>query len=271
MNTRVLIITVIAIGLGLAAGYTALRYLNNRPSVIQVPAGSETASVVLAAQDLPLGRVLEESDLRVVEWPAEALPIGFASTREELVGRSLVDDVSPNEPILASKLAELGLFGIIPLIEPGMRAMSISVDQVVGVAGFVTPQTKVDVILVMTPAGSSDPVSKIILQNVQALASGEEIRESEDGTPELVPVVTLLLTPEDSEKLALAESEGRIRLVLRNTLDVETPETQGQRASGLFTGVAGPARRITTTAAVPSARESAIEIYRGGVRTLIYY
>jgi pilus assembly protein CpaB len=270
MNTRVLLITVLAILLGLAAGYTALRYLSDRPRVVQVEGGIETASVVLASRDLPLGRVLEEADLRVVEWPADALPVGFASTREELVERSLVDNVQANEPILAGKLAEGGLVGIIPLIEPGMRAMSIGVNQVVGVAGFVTPQTMVDVILIMTPPGGGDPTSKIILQNIQALASGEEIRESDDGTPVPVPVVTLLLSPSDSEKLALAVSQGQIRLVLRNTLDIEVVETSGERASRLLTGVArGPVRR---SAGSPVAvEESYITVYRAGVRSRIYY
>ena len=116
-------------------------------------------------------------------------------------------------------------------------------------------------------------MSKIILQNIQALAAGVEIRETEDGTPIEVQVVTVLLTPAESEKLDLAASQGEIRLALRNTLDLETPETTGERASRLFSGsLGGTGRRVVSAgSAVPTARESAIEIYRGGVRTLIYY
>jgi pilus assembly protein CpaB len=273
-TTRVLLILVLALLSGLAAGYAALRYLSDRPAPITVSSSrGETVPVVLASRDLPLGRILEESDLRLVEWPAGAVPTGFASSKEELVGRSLMANVETNEAILASKLADSGLRGIIALIPPGMRALSIRVDQVVGVAGFVTPQTRVDVILIMTPAGSQDPLSKVILQNIQALAAGQEIQETEDGRPVTVTVVTVLVTPEDAEKLALASNEGEIRLALRNTMDLESVETAGERASRLFAGSASPLARPTvrTGAAAPTAQESIIEIYRGGVRTLVAY
>ena len=271
-STRLFLILALATLFGLAAGYSALRYLSDRPTPI-VSARGETVSVVLATRDLPLGTVLEDSHLKAVEWPAGALPSGFATTGEELVGRSLIAEVRTNEAILSSKLADSGLRGIIPLIPSGMRAMSIRVDQVVGVAGFVTPQTKVDVILIMTPVGGSDPVSKVILQNLQALAAGEEIRETEDGRPVTVSVVTVLVTPAEAEKLALAANEGVIRLALRNTLDMEPVETAGERASRLFAGAESPLARPTvrTGATAPTARESIIEIYRGGVRTLVSY
>jgi pilus assembly protein CpaB len=144
---------------------------------------------------------------------------------------------------------------------------------VVGVAGFVTPQTRVDVILIMTPVGGSDPVSKVILQNVQALAAGAEIQETEDGRPVTVPVVTVLVTPAEAEKLALASNEGEIRLAFRNTLDMESVETGGERASRLFAGTESSLARPTvrTGSTAPTARESIIEIYRGGVRTLVSY
>jgi len=274
MNTRVLLILAIAILSGVAAGYSALRYLNSRPEVVQA-AETEggTVPVVLAARDLVLGTVVEDEDLQLVEWPTNAVPAGYATTRDQLVGQSLIANVAMNEPILTSKLEEGGLRGIIPLIPEGMRAMSIAVDQVIGVAGFVTPQTRVDVILIMEPQGSEDAVSKIILQNIRALAAGEEIRETEDGTPVTVPVVTVAVTPEEAETLALASNEGVIRLALRHALDLQAVETQGQRASRLFSGAPGPlsrpATRVGTTS--PSTRESIVAIIRGGVQTLIRY
>lgn len=272
-STRLLLILALAVVLGLAAGYSALRYLGDRPTPVVPTARREVVPVVLAAQDLPLGTILEDSHLKTVDWPAGAVPPGFAGTREELVGRSLITDVRTNEAILASKLADSGLRGLIPLIPPGKRAVSVRVDDVVSVAGFVTPQTKVDIILVMKPQGSDDTVSKVILQNVQALASGQQIRETEDGQAITVNVLTVLVTPEEAEKLALAAQEGHLRMALRNTLDLEQVETAGERASRLFAG-AGPAQarptaRTGTTA--PTTQESIIEIYRGGVRTLIAY
>lgn len=274
-NTRVLIILALAIISGLAAGYSALRYLGDRSASTSSDAGPrETQPVVLASRDLPLGTILTEEDMLVVQWPAENLPVGFASSPQELVGRSLVANVQTNEVILAGKLAEAGLLGLIPLIPQGMRALSVRVNDVIGVAGFVTPQTRVDVILIMTPPGSREPASKVILQNIQALASGQQIQESEDGSPISVTVVTVLVTPEQAERLALAAQEGQIQMALRNTLDLEAIETPGERTSRLFLSQTGggntrPAVRSSTAPATP--QESVIEIYRGGARTLISY
>lgn len=272
-NSRLLLIAALAIILGLAAGYTALRYLNDRPSVVQVAGRGDLASVVLASRDLPIGTVLEESDLRVVDWPAGAVPVGFFDSKEGVMGRSLISGVQMNEVILEGKLAGPDQLGIIPLIEPGMRAMTISVDPVVGVAGFVTPQTKVDVILIMTPPNSDDPRSQTILQNLQALASDQEISETEDGEAIEVNTVTVLVSPAESEILALAESEGEIRLTLRNPLETELAETPGVRASRLFSGGSSGSSRSSVRArpTQSTAEQSAIEIYRNGVKTLIYY
>lgn len=275
-NTRVLLIVALAVISGLGAGYSALRYLSDRPTPLAgVGTGrQETRPVVLASRDLSLGQVLEEADLMVVEWPANAVPAGYAGSVQELVGRSLMTNVQTHEAVLVTKLADAGLLGMIPLIPAGMRAMSVKVDEVVGVAGFVTPQTRVDVILIMTPPGTRDPISKVILQNIQTLAAGQEIRETEDGSPITVTVVTVLVTPEEAERLALAAKEGQIQMALRNTLDQESVETSGERASGLF--AAGPApvrsRPVVRSVSRPATpEESVIEIYRGGARTLISY
>lgn len=271
-NMRMLLILALAIISGLVAGYAALQYLNDRPPAMVTTGEGETVPVVLASKDLPLGTVLSQEDLRVVEWPAGAMPTGFANTRDELVGQALISDVNTNEPILATKLADSGLRGMIPLIEPGMRALSVQVDEVIGVAGFVTPQTRVDIILIMTPPGGTDPVSQVILQNIQALASGQQIQETEEGEAITVAVVTVLVTPEEAEKLALAAQEGRIQMALRHTLDSETIETTGQRKSRLFAGLGGANRPASRSGAASMAtRENFIEIYRGGVRTLISY
>jgi len=274
MNTRLLLILALATIFGLAAGYSALRYLGNRPEIVPASTGAgETVPVVLASRDLPLGTVVEETDLQVVQWPAGAVPLGYASSVEELVGRSLIADIQANEAILATKLADSGLLGIIPLIPEGMRAMSIPADQIIGVAGFVTPQTRVDVILIMTPQGSSDPASKTILQSVRVLASGQEIQEAEDGSPEVVPVVTVAVTPQEAEKLALASTQGTIRLSLRHALDQQQVETDGERASQLFSSTAGGGLRPSVRAGTPRAgpQATALEIIRGASRTIIYY
>jgi pilus assembly protein CpaB len=270
-SKRMFLILTLAIAFGLAAGYSTLLFLRDRTTPFTPAQSREAQQVVLAVGDLSLGTVLTEDNVRMVDWPGEAVPVGFARSPEEVVGRSLIADVQTNEVILASKLADSGLRGLIPLIEPGMRALSVKVDEVVGVAGFVTPQTRVDVILIMTPPGGRDPMSKVILQNIQALAAGQQIQKTEQGEPVTVTVVTVLVTPEDAEKLALAANEGRIQMALRNTMDLEAVETNGERSSRLFAGVSRGRPAARTGSTVATARESIIEVYQGGVRTLISY
>lgn len=271
---RTVVVLLLAILSGSVAAFSTLRYLQERPTPLMAATNTvETRPVIVAARDIPLGSKLTEEDLQVVQWPASALPAGMATASSEVVGRSIITDLQTNEPILAAKLADTGLHGLIPLIPAGMRALSVKVDEVVGVAGFVTPQTRVDVILIMQPPNQRESVGKVILQNIQALAANQQITETEEGQPMVSTVVTVLVTPEQAEKLALAASQGRIQMALRNSLDLEAVETNGETESRLFlTGPGAPSRpqaRVGTTTRAPA--ESIIEMYRGGVRTLVTY
>lgn len=271
---RTLVILLLAVLSGSLAAVSTLRFLRDRAApLVAATTTLETRPVVVAARDVPLGARLEEEDVQVIQWPANALPAGIAAASSEVVGRSVITELKTNEPVLAAKLADTGLFGMIPLIPAGMRALSVRVDEVVGVAGFVTPQTRVDVILIMQPPGQSESVSKVILQNIQALAANQQITQTEDGQPLVSTVVTVLVSPEEAEKLALAATQGRIQMALRNSLDLEAVATTGETESRLFvTGTAAPSQsraRVGTTTRAPS--ESIIEMYRGGVRTLVTY
>ncbi|MDX1646590.1 MAG: Flp pilus assembly protein CpaB [Longimicrobiales bacterium] len=272
---RMLIVLLLAIVSGSVAAYSALTYLRDRPAPLMAAnETTETSPVVVAARDLQLGQKLTSDDVRVVQWPSNLLPTGYATDPSEVLDRSIVSNVHTNEPILASRLADTGLHGMIPLIPSGMRALSVKVDEVVGVAGFVTPQTRVDVILIMRLPGSQEAVSKVILQNIQAVAANQQISEDEDGEPMVSTVVTVLVTPEQAERLALAATEGKIQMALRNTLDLEGVETTGERQSRLFVTESGGAPRPAASRRAPTSRapsESIIEMYRGGVRTLISY
>lgn len=271
---RTLLVLLLAIVSGAVAAFSALRYLQERPAPLVAAAPTVTTQpVVVAARDLPLGHKLTEEDVQTVDWPAASLPAGAATTPSEVVGRAIVGEVYTNEAILPAKLADTGLFGMIPLIEPGMRALSVAVDQVIGVAGFVTPQTRVDVILIMQPVGSNETVSKVILQNIQALGANQQITETENGEPIVSTVVTVLVTPEQAEKLSLAANQGRIQMALRNTLDLEAVETSGERTSRLFDVAFGnaPRPRVRTGSTGQARSESIIEVYKGGVKTLITY
>ena len=271
---RTLLALALAIVSGLVAGIASIRYLQDRPTpLLASESNAETQPVAVAARDLGVGDVLKIDDVRLVDWPVGSVPSGYAGSMAEVIGRSLITDVSVNEPLMATKLADTGLYGLVPLIPPGMRALSVRVDEVVGVAGFVTPRTRVDVILTMTVPGGRDPISKVILQNVQTLAAGQEIQQNEEGEPMTVTVVTVLVSPEDAEKLSLAASQGKIQMALRHTLDLETVETSGQYASRLFSATSGSTARRVIRSAPTSATssESIIEMYQGGVRTLISY
>ncbi|MEJ2205617.1 MAG: Flp pilus assembly protein CpaB [Gemmatimonadota bacterium] len=270
---RVLFVLLLAITSGLVAGYSVIQYLDQRPTaIIASDSRGSTQPVVVAVRDLGLGQLITEDDLRVIEWPAGSVPTGYASVPGEVVGRGVIEAIRANEPILETKLADSGMgAGLPPLIPEGMRALSVKVDEVIGVAGFVTPQTRVDVILTMTPQGTKDPASKVILQNIQALAAGQEIRKNEEGEPMIVAVVTVLVTLEQAEKLVLAANQGRIQMALRNTLDLETVETDGQFASGLFLGTSRRIRRSSVRTGTPPAAQGFLEMYHGGVRTLVSY
>ncbi|UCC23954.1 MAG: Flp pilus assembly protein CpaB [Gemmatimonadales bacterium] len=269
---RTMVVLLLAILSGSVAAFSAVRYLQDRPTPLMASTPTETRPVVVAAREVPLGTTLTEEDLQVIQWPASALPLGIATSTSEVVGRSVIDDLQLNEPVLAGKLADTGLFGLIPLIPEGMRALSVQVDEVIGVAGFVTPRTRVDVILIMQPPGQRETVSKVILQNISALAANQQITETENGQPLISTVVTVLVTPEEAEKLSLAATQGRIQMALRNSLDLEPVETRGETESRLFSSVfrgGGGARSQGRTSSAPN--ESIIEMYQGAVRTLVTY
>ncbi|MBX6365245.1 MAG: Flp pilus assembly protein CpaB [Gemmatimonadetes bacterium] len=152
-----------------------------------------------------------------------------------------------------------------------MRAVSFRVDEVVQVAGFVVPGTHVDLVLTITPPGETQPITKIVMQNLQVLTAAQSIQKDADGKAMPVGVVTVLVTPEQAEKLILATQQGRIQLALRNTLDVKDATTSGIRPAALLSG-AGPApsrgRAVARSAAAPAPRTNAVEVIQGGVRSL---
>ncbi len=271
---RAFIILVLAVMSGSLAGYSALRFLRERPTRLIAAEPTRGRTVVVAARDMTLGSIVKEEDVRLLDWPSDVVPEGYPSSVSEVIGRGLIRDVSLNEPLLSAKLADLASGGGLPIVIPeGMRALSVKVDEVIGVAGFVTPGTRVDVILTIKAENDREPVSRVILQNIAAVAAGQQIQRDEEGKPISVTVITVLVTPEEAEKLVLASAQGRIQMALRNTLDLQDVETRGVRVSGLLSGTQSPARgtrvRQGQTTAVPDG--SIIEMYRGGVRTLVKY
>jgi pilus assembly protein CpaB len=265
---------VLALASGGAASYLALNTMQ-QPLAARPADGAPLARVVVAARDLPVGSVLASGDLKVVDWPTNALPPGYASDPATVVGRGLITSVSTNEPMLEAKLASKGEGGGLSITIPeGMRAVSVKVDEVVGVAGFVLPGTRVDVLATLTSSsGRDEAATRVILQNVQTLAAGQTIQRDAEGKPQTVTVITLLVDPDQAEKLTLAATEGAIQLALRNTLDMGQVATQGADAGNLVeasTATTTPARPAVSTAprAPRRAPGTSVITYNGAERTV---
>ena len=211
---------ILALVLALAASYLVYRQLSSA-----APVEAQGQQVVIAAADLTIGTPLTADDLTVTRWPTSDLPAGTAMDKDALIGRPLIYPVFKGEPILTSKLALEGSgAGLSAVIDEGMRAVSIRVDEVVAVAGFVVAGTHVDIMLTGNPGSGEEQLTQTILEDVQVLAAGQSIQPDAEGKPQRVNVVTFLCTPEDAAKVILAASEGRIQLVLRNAVDKNDEE-----------------------------------------------
>ncbi len=272
---RVFLVLALALTAGVGLAMATYRFVSNTP---QSSAASTIASkpVVVAATDLTLGAELTADDIKVIEWPASAVPAEAISDPKEVIGRGLVMPVIQYEPILPLKLAskEAGA-GLPPVIPPGLRAVSVRVNEVIGVAGYVVPGTRVDVLTTINPGQQQTTMtSKVILTDVQVLAAGTKIDNTTDkDKPVPVSVVTLLVNPDEAERLTLASSEGKIQLALRNPLDRSAPATRGVRPAVLLGSepatrvVPSPRAAATVARALPVEVSGAtVEIIRGDKR-----
>jgi pilus assembly protein CpaB len=280
-RTRMLVFAFFALALSGLVAYYAYRMLSNRLS----PPTDETVQIVVAAEKLTLGNRVTEQQVRVADWPKANLPEGRFSDPNDIIGRGVIVAMSPNEPVLESKLAskEAGA-GLASVIPEGMRAMPIRVNDLIGVAGFVTPGTHVDVMIIGVPGPGSPTTSKIFLENVVVLSAGQNVERDVNGKPQQSGVVTLLVTPEDAQKLALAGND-RIQLALRNPIDMAIENPKGVQTASLYgTSSAGtppeaprPRARPTVVKYVPrpvappvnvepAVRRVTVEVIRGDKR-----
>jgi len=273
---RTVIALVLAIVCGGMAGFAALQLMRVSPQQLQAEPRASTRTVVVASRPIALGSIIGEEDIKLVQWPGEAIPAGFAASAADVVGRGTITPLQVNEPLLTSKLADRSAGGGLPIVIPeGMRAVSVRVDDVISVAGFVGPQTRVDVLLTMQASGSGEPISRIVLQNVQAIAANQQIDRSPNGEARTISVLTVLVSPEDAERLTIASTQGKIQLALRNTLDMKESNTAGARVRELLAGgtparTAGVAARPQVSSG-PAAGNGTVEVFKGGVRALITY
>ncbi len=214
-------------------------------------------TIVVAAEPLKVGERLDASKVKTIQWPSNSRPEGMFSDVVEVANRAVINNMAENEPILAANLAstESGA-GLSATIPEGMRAVSVSVNDVVGVAGFVTPGTMVDVLVTGNSVGNGGggSVTRTILENIKVLAAGQKMEQDREGKPENVPVITLLVTPEDAGKLTMAATEGKIQLALRNTVDTKSTSPSPVLQSNLFSGGAP----VTPVAAPSSGKHMAV-------------
>jgi len=269
-RSRLLLIGLVAVALGGLLSFSVYRTLQARtasPRQVGV-------DVVVAATDIQVGAKIEDRDVKIVKLPAEDLPANVFRGKTHVVGRGVVLPVSKGEFILPNKLAaENAGSGMPALIPPGMRAVSVRVNEVVSVAGFVMPGTRVDVLLTGNPLGSSESQTTTVLENIAVLAAGQKLERNTAGEPQTVPVITLLVSPEDAQKLTLASQEGKIQLALRNPLDTIQQRLPSVRNTNLYNGLAPaptPAvmkapkiRRAPTNQPPPAPPVYSIEVIRG--------
>jgi len=267
MNKRLQVIFVSALVIAMACSYLVYRLVGNRLMAASQP---KTTRVVVAADNIKLGSVLRDSDLGTVDIEGP-LPDGAILTRQEAVGRGVISDLYKGEPIIESRLAAPGAGGgLAATIPAGMRACAIKVDDVVGVAGFVTPGMRVDVLISGNPpdANANDgPRVKTLLQNIEVLSAGTDIQKDAEGKPQQVQVVNLLVTPDQAEDLALASNQTKIQLVLRNPLDTQIAEPPGTAVASLYgEKTAAPARpHIAAPAPAPKPKspDYVIQVFNG--------
>lgn len=226
-NKRLVFVLCGAVVFGLVAAVSVSRYLSSAQAYTK-----DLGGIMVAKVDIPVGTKIVEEQLTSVQFPKTATPDGAFDTAEKLVGRVSVVNIAAREPITDFKLAPAGSVGGLSAVIPeGYRAMTVKVDDVVGVSGFIMPGALVDVVVVIRPAEQNmqdNPISKVVLQNIKVLANGQNIdRPKEEREAESVKAVTLQVTPEQAEKLALASSEGKLQLVMRNSSDQGDEVTQG--------------------------------------------
>ena len=246
----------IGLGVAVVVAFLVASYVTRQFRQASVPKALVTQQIVVAAVPLQLGARLDSHNLRLMPWPAGESVSGRFTRIEDCENRALLMPVVENELILESKLApkEAGA-GLSATIPEGMRALSVAVNEVIGVAGFVIPGTMVDVLVTGRLAGTShggdDNITRTILENVRVLAAGQKNEVDREGKPQTVPVITLLVSPDDAGKLTMASTEGKIQLALRNTIDSKKVDPPAVLEAVLFAGAAPPVRRSGSVKTLP--------------------
>lgn len=247
-RNRLLLIGLVALALGLFVSYAVYQNLQKKNTADVRPG----VDVVIAADDLQVGEKVGVNDAKLVHFPEGDLPPNAFHETSKVIGLGVILPISRGEFILPGKLAgENAGSGLPSLIPRGMRAISVRVNDVVSVAGFVVPGTRVDVLLTGNPSGSGDQQTTTVLENIAVLATGQKLERTSAGEPLATPVITLLVSPDDAQKLTLASTQGRIQLALRNPTDTKQEDLGAATTNALYKKVSTP---TPTTTPAPRPR-----------------
>jgi pilus assembly protein CpaB len=252
------IFIIASVAAGLVATFAIHRYVSIKT---RVPVAA-TQQVLIAAGDISPGTALSSQAVKAVTWPQAVIPPKCASSLREIEGRVVMVPIPQGNPVLFSMLApegtSAGLSGILP---DGKRALTVKVDEVAGVGGFIHPGDHVDVLVDLAIKEAAEHFSKTILHNIAVLTTGQIWQaKGDDNKPVVVNTVTLELTPHESEVLNLASNEGKIRLALRNRNNKTVVQTEGVTTSFLLSGVTNKKEQAV---AVPARAEKNIEVIKG--------
>lgn len=270
-RSRLLLIGLVALALG---AFVSMSVYRNLQSYTHDP--QPGADILVAANDLPVGVKIEDKDIKVVRFPAADLPEGVYHLKTSVIGRGVVTPIARGDFFLPEKLAgENAGSGLPSLIPPGMRAVAVRVNEVIGVSGFAVPGTRVDVLLTGEATSGGLQQTTTVLENVLVIASGQKLEKSSSGLPQNAPVITLLVSPDDAQKLTLAQSEGKIQLALRSPLDTKQQDLNSTRSDTLYRSGGTPApaapkiKAKKTAAPVPVTAPSgySVQVIRGDKET----
>jgi pilus assembly protein CpaB len=256
MNKRFTGVLIFAFVVAAAGGLLTYRFATTRPQ--PAIAAAPSVQIVVAARDLEAGSVLKEGDIQVADWSG-SVPAGSANKVEDLYKRGVTTPIYANEPVIESRLAPKGAGGgLAAMIPHGMRAFAVPVNEIVGVAGFVTAGSHVDLLISGNAPGQNGALgtlSKTLIQNLEVLSAGQDFKKDPEGKPVGVQVVNVLVTPEQAEVLSLASSGTSIRMTLRNPMDHDIAKTPGSAMKFVWQG-AGNLRTagVTEPAAPPKPR-----------------
>ena len=268
---KALIPIVLALALATGGSISLYKWLKEKsePKEVVMKVEAEAVDVVVAVTDLPWGTKLQKEMLKTVPFLKESLPNGYQSDLEKLVGRVVISPLNATEAVLESRLAPESVTtgGVSAVIKPGMRAVAVKGDKVIGISGFIKPGNRVDVLVTLKEPRSKNETTKMVLSNVLVLATGTEIQEKVDGKTSPVDVYTLEVDPEQAERLALSSAEGKLQFALRNNMDMETVLTKGATVSKTLASLRGADPKVETKTKVktwvPRRRSLTVETIKG--------